>query len=66
MLHGQDPAVIDLFFEPKEDDELPRNLRRWAIEIEEVNDDKVLTEDERERRAKQVLEPVGFELEFIG
>jgi hypothetical protein len=51
MLHGQDLTVIDILF---------------VVEIEEVNDDKVLTGNEREKSAKQVLEPVVFEVEFIG
>jgi len=66
MFDGQDKDLIDLFFKPDDADDLPGSLQRWVIEMEEVNDDRELTNEDRERGVKERLEAKGFEVEFIG
>ena len=66
MFDGQDKDLIDLFFKPDDADELPGSLQRWVTEMEEVNDDRELTNEDRERGVKERLEAKGFEVEFIG
>jgi hypothetical protein len=66
MFDGHDKELIDLFFKPDDTDGLPGSLQRWVTEMEEVNDDRALTNEERERRVKEGLEAKGFEVEFIG
>jgi len=66
MFDGHDKELIDLFFKPDGADGPPGSLQRWVIEMEEVNDDRALTNEERERRVNEGLEAKGFKAEFIG